>query len=88
MRDALSESVNILRILLGVLLLLGRRLFWPAEGILCFLVGFDLVTYRLTDWPVWAPQEDRHVEEAVLARGDHRQAARSGCAAKPGHSRG
>jgi hypothetical protein len=47
--------MNILQILpAAALLLLGRRLFWLAVGILGFLFGFDLVTYRLTDWPGWS----------------------------------
>lgn len=47
--------MNGVRILLGALvLLLGRRLFWLAVGVLGFLFGFDWVPYRLTEWPEWA----------------------------------
>ncbi|MBE0618483.1 MAG: DUF4203 domain-containing protein [Proteobacteria bacterium] len=47
--------MNGVRILLGALvLLLGRRLFWLAVGIMGFLFGFDWVTYSLGDWPAWA----------------------------------
>lgn len=47
--------MNLLQIFLGAaLLLVGRRLFWLAVGIMGFLFGFDLVTYSLTDWPGWS----------------------------------
>jgi hypothetical protein len=48
-------AINLLRIVLGALVLLfGRRLYWLAVGILGVLLGFDWVSYRLTDWPPWA----------------------------------
>ena len=47
--------MSILKIVLGALMLLfGRRLYWLAVGILGFLFGFDWVTYRMAEWPMWA----------------------------------
>ncbi len=46
--------MNVLRVLVGVLLLiLGRQLFWLFVGGIGFVAAIDLVSRLASTWPVW-----------------------------------